>query len=188
MRRNMGSQFPAAASGVRALLLAWAALTLTFIWSDAPAPWLHVWARHAPLEPLEPLEPLVLSDIHRRKDNPLVDMAAGTLGAAISFVLLWMNEGHAVRMDQLLQFATRRVRSIQASPASVENRRHFVFLNGEARTADRLMLPEWGSLSAPPNAFKLRATALILGFWQKGVAPQKKTSNRSAWLLLLPQT
>ncbi|CAE7487936.1 TMEM43, partial [Symbiodinium pilosum] len=131
----------------RTSLLAWAAMTLAFAWTGSPGPWLILSD-----EVSEPAPVVFL----RNKRNPFVDAVAGTICAAIAFCLLWLNEGHAVRIEQLLDLVRRRVREIGPS-AAPENERHLVFLQGNARTTDELVLPEWGSVCAPANSAKLRA-------------------------------
>ena len=132
---------------LRTSLLAWAAITLAFAWTGS-RPWLIFSAA-------EVSEPSPVEFV-RKKDNPFVDAVAGTICAGIAFSLLWLNEGHAVKIEQLLDLVRRRVREIGTS-ALPENERHLVFLNGDARTTDQLVLPEWGGVSAPANSAKLRA-------------------------------
>jgi len=152
--------------------LAWAAATLAFAWCSA-APWevlfQHVELAHEDtaavfsLEKPEKAAPTAFlqDDVHKNKDNPLVDVVVGLICAAVSFSLLWLNEGHAARMDQLMIFLHRRTRDVPAAPADAQNLRHPVFINGEGRTDNTLVLEEWGNLTAPPNSAKLRAMSFM---------------------------
>ena len=95
-------------------------------------------------------------EFSRNRDNPFIDAVAGTICAGIAFTLLWLNEGHAVRIEQLLDLVRRRV--IEIGPTAVPgNQRQLVYLQGDAASADQLVLPEWANISAPANSAKLRA-------------------------------
>ena len=80
--------------------------------------------------------------------------------AGLSFALLWVNEAHAARMDQLLTFAKRRLKA-SASPARADNLRELVHAAGVSSTGQTLRLEDWGGLTAPANSAKLRAVACV---------------------------
>ncbi|CAE7798168.1 TMEM43 [Symbiodinium sp. CCMP2592] len=145
---------------VRTSFLAWAAITLAFAWTGSPLPWRilpgHV---HGDSEPA-PVE------FSRNRDNPFIDAVAGTICAGIAFTLLWLNEGHAVRIEQLLDLVRRRV--IEIGPTAVPgNQRQLVYLQGDATSADQLVLSEWANISAPANSAKLRAQAFMYQWEQE---------------------
>lgn len=71
--------------------------------------------------------------------------------------LLWRNEGHAVRIDQLLQFAKRKVKTVPPAPANKDNLRELVFVTGESRTSTALQLTDWGNFKAPAGSAKISA-------------------------------
>lgn len=143
-------------TALRLSLLMWVATTLAIVSSGAMAPW------HS----LQLSREESVAMLYRRKDNPFISMIAGTILAIMAISLLWLNEGHAVRMEHLLALVRRRVRSVQPQ-AMPENERHPIFLAGEASTGDRLVLPEWGHVNAPPNSAKLRAMAFMYQWEQE---------------------
>lgn len=145
---------------VRTSFLAWAAITLAFAWAGGPLPWRILPGYVDGVSEPPPVE------FARNRDNPFTDAMAGTICACIAFSLLWLNEGHAVRIEQLLDLVRRRV--IETGPTAVPgNQRQLVFLQGDATSADQLVLPEWANISAPANSAKLRAQALMYQWEQE---------------------
>ncbi|CAE7234401.1 Tmem43 [Symbiodinium sp. CCMP2456] len=156
---------------VRTSFLAWAAITLAFAWTG-PLPWRILPGHVDGVSEPPPVE-------FDRNRDPFIDAVAGTICACIAFSLLWLNEGHAVRIEQLLDLVRRRV--IEIGPTAVPgNQRQLVFLHGDATSADQLVLPEWANISAPANSAKLRAQALMYQ-WERHVIDENKTIYKKVW-------
>lgn len=169
----MPRQHIAVASTGRALTITWVCISLAFAWVGV-APWqaLYLAPSDTPQPKYEPdgalatgslatelLEPE--SETHNNKDNPLVDCMIGVFLLPMAFALLWLNEGHAVRMNLMLAFLHRKVKSVEGAQAHTDDQRKPVFVTGEGRTEDTLTLEEWGDLTAPANSVKLRAMSFM---------------------------
>ena len=136
---------------------------------------------------------LIETHEHDRDDNPLVDMVVGIIGFVMSLSLLWLNEGHAVRMRLMLDLVNQRVKNLgtRAEPDQ-ENLRELVYLQGTAHPVDprsgelptsdnelRLELGEWGDLQAPSGAVKLRAVCSMYQ-WEEE-KDDNKTKYKKLW-------
>lgn len=84
-------------AALRLSLLMWVATTLAIVSSGAMAPW------HS----LQLSREESVAMLYRRKDNPFISMIAGTILAIMAISLLWLNEGHAVRMEHLLALGSK---------------------------------------------------------------------------------
>jgi len=106
----------------------------------------------------------------------LCEMLAGFICFGMSVGILWLNEGHVVRLHQLMGFAKRRVKEVPAKPAAAENDRELVFLKGESETTDSLALQDYCKLSAPANSAKLRAQVSMFQ-WVEHKKQKDKTTT-----------
>eukprot|EP00931_Biecheleriopsis_adriatica_P065254 TRINITY_DN39841_c0_g1_i1.p1 TRINITY_DN39841_c0_g1~~TRINITY_DN39841_c0_g1_i1.p1 ORF type:complete len:539 (-),score=95.32 TRINITY_DN39841_c0_g1_i1:65-1681(-) len=103
------------------------------------------------------------------------ECVAGFLCFWMSVGILWLNEGHAVRMDQLVTLARRRLRASPAAPASDENLRELIFATGISETKDTISLGAWAGLKAPPGSAKLRAKVMMYQWVEKKESKDNET-------------
>lgn len=130
----------------------------------------------APAAPLRLDVPVNTVTKDKSWGETLAECLAGWTCFFMSICILWLNEGHAVRMDQLFTFAARRLRAVPASPALAENVRELVFVTGEARTGDTLQLNDWALLEAPQGSAKLRAKVWMYQWVEEEKSEKDKTT------------
>mmetsp|Transcript_112794 Transcript_112794/g.224365 ORF Transcript_112794/g.224365 Transcript_112794/m.224365 type:complete len:536 (-) Transcript_112794:136-1743(-) len=177
------------ATGFRLLLLSFGTLNMAFV-LQGEVPWQSVFQSNGvPVKEIlnnslvgkpgdsvaEPaaLHFLETGDTHTHNKSfakTLTEMVAGALCFVMSIMILWRNEGHAVRVDQLLLFAKRRVKEV-SSAASSSNLRDLVCVQGTSSTTDCLVLNNF-NVTAPANSIKLRAVV-----WMYQWTEQRKDND-----------
>eukprot|EP00444_Apocalathium_aciculiferum_P056886 CAMPEP_0183589370 /NCGR_PEP_ID=MMETSP0371-20130417/162592_1 /TAXON_ID=268820 /ORGANISM="Peridinium aciculiferum, Strain PAER-2" /LENGTH=534 /DNA_ID=CAMNT_0025800687 /DNA_START=8 /DNA_END=1612 /DNA_ORIENTATION=+ len=126
-----------------------------------------------------PHSPAIGGDTHEHSkswQSTLTELVAGVLLFFMSMGVLWLNEGHAVRMDVLFSLAKRKLKMSAAAPADPENLRELVFVTGTTQTEDSLKLSAWANLQAPSGSAKLRASTQMYLWVEKEESKDNSTT------------
>lgn len=114
----------------------------------------------------------------RSWSEDLIETCTGIPCFLLAIFVLWLNEGHAVRMAQLFSLAQRRLTVVSEGCTGPANLREMVFTTGETTTSETLSLPQWGGIEAPPGSAKLRAR-MFMHQWVQDTQSNGNTTQHS---------